>query len=171
MNARQRYGHLFSFPDPVNETSARLVAAGVVVQAIAFLAIRQWWLLVPLAFGFLARVAAGPRFSPLGRIVTQLVTPRLHRQHRFVPGPPKRFAQAIGLTFSGAALVAQLSGGDTLAVVLVAGLLVAASLEAFAGLCLGCVVFQRLMRWGVIPASVCRACNDLDARIPSHSAR
>ena len=170
MSPRRRLDNLFTFPDPVNETSARLVAAGVVVQAVAFLAIRQWWVLVPLTFGFLARVAAGPRFSPLGRLVTQVITPRLRRQHRFVPGPPKRFAQGMGLTFSASALVAELVGGDTVAVVLIAGLVVAASLEAFAGLCLGCVVFQRLMRWGVIPESVCRACSDLDRRIPSHSA-
>ena len=66
-----------SFPNPVNETSARLVAAGVVAQAVVFLVVREWWVLVPLAYGFVARVLAGPRFSPLGRVVTQVVTPRL----------------------------------------------------------------------------------------------
>jgi hypothetical protein len=166
MSGRRRLGNVFSFPDPVNETSARLVAFGVVVQAVAFLAIRQWWVLVPLAFGFLARVAAGPRFSPLGRFVTHVITPRVHRAHRFVPGPPKRFAQAIGLLFSASALVAELAGATTVGVVLIGALLVAASLEAFAAVCLGCIVFQRLMRWGVIPASVCEACNDLGSRLP-----
>ena len=48
---------LMSFPNPVNETSARLVAAGVVAQAILFLVLREWWVLVPLTYGFLARVA------------------------------------------------------------------------------------------------------------------
>ncbi|MBI5088938.1 MAG: DUF4395 domain-containing protein [Actinobacteria bacterium] len=161
---------IFSFPDPVNETSARLVAAGVVAQSVAFLAIREWWALVPLAFGFVARVAAGPRFSPLGRLVTQVVTPRLHVQHRFVPGPPKRFAQAIGVVFSVGALVAQLAGSTPVAVVLIAGLTVAASLEAFAGVCLGCIAFRRLMRWGVIPEAVCEACNDLGLRAGTPAA-
>lgn len=155
----------FTFPDPVNETSARLVAAGVVAQALVFLVVREWWVLVPLAFGFLARVAAGPRFSPLGRVVTQMVTPRLRGTHRLVPGPPKRFAQAIGLTFSSGALMAELIGGGTLAVLLIAALAVAASLESFAGLCLGCVAFQRLMQWGVIPASICEDCNDISRRV------
>jgi hypothetical protein len=153
-----------SFPDPVNETSARLVAAGVVVQSVAFLAIREWWVLVPLAYGFLARVAAGPRFSPLGRVVTRVVTPRVRRDHRFVPGPPKRFAQAIGAVFSVGALVAQLAGAVPVAVVLMGGLVVAASLEALGGICLGCIAFRWLMRWGVIPARVCAACNDLALR-------
>jgi Domain of unknown function (DUF4395) len=152
---------LFTFPDPVNETSARLVAAGVLVQGVVFLFVRQWWVLVPLTFGFVARVAAGPRFSPLGRLVTEVITPRLHRQHRLVPGPPKRFAQAMGLAFSSAALVAMLFDVAWVAIVLIAGLIVAASLEAFVGVCLGCMVFRRLMRWGVIPQSVCEACNDI----------
>jgi hypothetical protein len=37
-------------------------------------------------------------------------------------------------------------------------LLVAASLEAFAGFCLGCRIFAGLMRLGVIPQSVCERC-------------
>ncbi|HNJ97536.1 MAG TPA: DUF4395 family protein, partial [Ilumatobacteraceae bacterium] len=73
----------FEFPNPVNETSARLVASGVVVQGVVFLAVRQWWVLLPLAYGFLARVLSGPRFSPLGQFVTRVVTPRLTSvQHR-----------------------------------------------------------------------------------------
>ena len=38
-------GTLFRFPDPVNETSARLVAAGVVALGLAFLLLREGWLL------------------------------------------------------------------------------------------------------------------------------
>ncbi|MGA0330002.1 MAG: DUF4395 family protein, partial [Ilumatobacteraceae bacterium] len=77
---------LFSFPNPVNELSARLVATGVVVQALSFLVIREWWVLVPLAYGFVARVASGPRFSPLGRLVTQGIVPRLDREPSWVAG-------------------------------------------------------------------------------------
>jgi hypothetical protein len=159
-----------TFPNPVNETSARLVAFGVVLMGITFLVFRQWWLLVPLAFGFLARVLAGPRFSPLGRLVTEVVTPRLRVKHRFVPGPPKRFAQGIGLVFSGGALLAWALGAPVVSVVLIVGLVVAASLEAFAGVCLGCIVFGYLMRWGIIPATVCESCNDLRAHLEAKAA-
>ena len=161
MSLRQ---HL-TFPNPVNETSARLVASGVVVQGLLFLAVREWWVLVPLAYGFLARVLAGPRFSPLGRLVTEVITPRVHRDHRFVPGPPKRFAQGMGLTFSAVALLAHLLGAGWLAIVLIVGLIGAASLEAFAGYCLGCVIFGRLMKWGVIPDDVCESCSDIRPRL------
>ena len=152
---------LLAFPNPVNETSARLVAGGVVAMGVGFLAVRQWWVLIPLAYGFLARVLSGPRFSPLGQLVTRFITPRFHVEHRFVPGPPKRFAQGVGLVFSGGALLAWGLGVPVVSYVLIAGLIVAATLESVFAVCLGCIVFNRLMRWGVIPADVCEECNDI----------
>ena len=88
---------LFAFPDPVNEVSARTVAAGVVALCLIALASGQAWLTVVIAYGFLARVATGPTLSPLGQLATRVVTPRLGLAPRYVPGPPKRFAQGIAL--------------------------------------------------------------------------
>ena len=160
----------FEFPNPVNETSARLVAAGVVGQAVAFLTIRHWLVLVPLAYGFLARVLFGPRFSPLGRFVTSVVTPRINREHRFVAGPPKRFAQGMGLAFSASALVAWALGAHAVTYVLIGGLVVAALLESVFAVCLGCIVFGQLMRWGWIPEDVCAECNDISRRLVGASS-
>lgn len=162
---------LFSFPNPVNETSARLVASGAFAQAVLFLTIRQWWVLVPLVYGFAARVLSGPRFSPLGILVTKVITPRVGGEQRFVAGPPKRFAQGVGLVFSSVGLIAWVSGAHTLGAVMIAGLAVAASLEAFAGFCLGCVMFSWLIRAGVIPQSVCRECSDITGRINAQFSR
>jgi hypothetical protein len=39
--------------------------------------------------------------------------------------------------------------------------LVAATLESVFALCIGCKVFARLMRLGVVPEEVCERCNDL----------
>ncbi len=64
---------VFGFPNTVNETSARLVASGVVLQAVAFLGLGSGWVLFPLTYGFLARVLTGPTLSPLGQFVTQVV--------------------------------------------------------------------------------------------------
>lgn len=160
-----RIRSLVGFPNPVNETSARLVAFGVVVQGIVYLVVQQWWVLLPLTYGFLARVVTGPRLSPLGRFVTEVVTPRLTIEHRFVPGQPKRFAQGVGLTFSGGALLAEALGGHTVAVVLIVGLVGAASLESFLGYCLGCKMFAILMKFGVIPETVCVECADISRRL------
>lgn len=158
---------LFSFPNPVNEVSARLVAAGVVVLCAVCLLTRERLLLVPLAYGFVARVLTGPTLSPLGQLVTRAVTPALSTPERPVPGPPKRFAQGIGASLSVAAVVAHFGfGAIGLAWTFVAMILVAASLEAVLGFCLGCRIFAVLMRAGVIPAEVCEACNDLSRRSP-----
>jgi hypothetical protein len=155
---------VFSFPNPVNEVAARLVAAGVVALAAVELATGHRWLLIPLAYGFVARVLTGPTLSPLGRLVTEVVVPRLPVRPRLVPGPPKRFAQGIGATFSAAALVAGLTGALGLSDVLVGMLIVAALLESVFALCLGCKLFALLMRAGVIPDRVCIECADISAR-------
>src|SRR3954449_8208485 len=95
---------LFSFPNPVNEVSARLVAGGVVLMAVATIVFDQPWLTLVLAYGFIARVLTGPKLSPLGQLVTRVITPRLPFEAKPVAGPPKRFAQGIGVLFSVTAL-------------------------------------------------------------------
>ena len=158
------------FPNPVNEIAARTVAVGVVVQALAFVVTGWRWLTVPLAFGFVARVLSGPTFSPLGRLATQVVVPRLRVAARPVPGPPKRFAQGIGAVLSAAGLVAAFAGAGPLARAFVGAIVVAASLEAFVGFCLGCTIFGWLMRAGIVPATVCEACTDVRARLAAGAA-
>ena len=153
---------LFAFPDPVNEVSARLVAGAVVLLTLAIIVFDQPWLTLLLAYGFVARVLTGPTLSPLGQLVTRVVTPRLGLEARPVPGPPKRFAQGIGAVFSITAAVLALGYGQRGAAYLVLGLLVvAATLESVFGYCLGCKAFALLMRAGVIPASVCERCDDI----------
>ncbi len=155
---------LFSFPDPVNEVSARLVAGGVVLLSLATIVFAQPWLTAVIAYGFLARVLTGPTLSPLGQLVTRGIVPWLHVAERPVPGPPKRFAQAIGLVFSASAAVLALGFGLTSAAYVVLALLVvAATLESVFGLCLGCRAFAVLMRAGVIPEEVCERCNNIVA--------
>jgi hypothetical protein len=159
---------VFGFPNPVNEVSARLVAAGVVGLSAAFLATGWNWLVLPLAYGFVARVAAGPRFSPLGRLVTEVVTPRLGVEPKLVPGPPKRFAQGIGAALSLTAAVLAFGFGAVGAAQMVVGMIaVAATLEAALGFCLGCKLFALGMRVGLVPETVCEACNDLSRRLGS----
>jgi hypothetical protein len=150
---------IIGFPDPVDEVSARLVATGVVLLTAATIAFDQPWMILLLAYGFLARVATGPRLSPLGLLVTRVVRPRLPVRPKLIPGPPKRFAQAMGAGFTVTAAVLAFGFGLTgAAYVVLAMLLVAAGLEAFAGYCLGCKIFGLLMRAGIIPAEVCERC-------------
>ena len=154
----------FRFPNPVNEKAARVVAGGVAASAALTLATGWLWLVPLIAVGFLARVLAGPRFSPLGRLATRVVASRLGPP-KLVPGPPKRFAQAVGLTLTTVASVLGLALGWTgTALGLVAVLLLFALLESVVGFCAGCWAFGHLMRLGVIPQEVCEACNDIALR-------
>jgi len=152
-------GSLFSFPNPVNETSARLVAGCVAALAVLAIAFQQGWLIPVLAYGFVARALTGPRLSPLGLLATRVVTPRLDVRHRYSPGPAKRFAQTIGAVFTVSATLLYFGAGQhTAAYALVAVLAVFASLEAAFGLCVGCKAFYLGMRLGLVPPQVCEEC-------------
>ena len=139
-----------------------MVAGGVVVLSVVTIALDQPWLLLAIAYGFLARVLTGPTLSPLGQFVTRVLTPRLPFEAKYVAGPPKRFAQGIGATLSVAAVIAHFGFGATgLAYVLVGLIVVAATLESVFALCLGCKAFALLMRFGIVPEDVCERCNDI----------
>ena len=160
---------MFGFPNPVNEKAARVVAGVVALTGVLILVTGWHWLLVPVAYGFWARVLTGPTLSPLGRLAMRGVAPRLGPP-KYVPGPPKRFAQGIGAAFSTTAAVLALGFGALAAAdVLVALLVVAATLESAFAFCLGCQVFALLMRAGVIPQETCERCADIWSRQPQGS--
>jgi hypothetical protein len=155
---------LFSFPDPVDEVSARLVAVGVLGMATATIALDKPWLLAPLTYGFAARVLTGPTLSPLGQLVTKVVRPRLAAEPKPVPGPPKRLAQGMGLAMSGTALALARTGRTRQAYGVLGLLIGAASLEAFFGYCLACRMFPLLIKAGVVSEEACERCADTWAR-------
>jgi Domain of unknown function (DUF4395) len=156
---------LFSFPNPVNEKAARTVA-GVVLATVLLTFLTTWyWLLIPLAYGFWARLLTGPTLSPLGWTAQNVIAPRLGAP-KPVPGPPKRFAQFLGAVMSSAALVLALIAGDQSAADVVLILfLPAAALESIAGYCVGCKVFGLLIRAGLVPETVCAECADISLRL------
>jgi hypothetical protein len=157
---------LFSFPHPVNEKAARTVAGAVALAAAVTLATGWHWLLIPIAYGFVARVLTGPTLSPLGRLAQDVIGPRLGPR-RPTAGPPKRFAQGIGAVCTVTAAVFALVLGWTTAADVLLGLILAfATLESAFGICVGCRIFALLMRAGVIPQAVCAECADIWTRVP-----
>jgi hypothetical protein len=161
---------VFSFPNPVNEVAARTVAAGVVVMSLGTLLLSLansdfLWLTVPIAYGFVARVLNGPRWSPLGLFATRVAAPRLGHE-KLVAGPPKRFAQGIGAVVTTAAVVLVGVGALGAAQVLLGLMVVFATLESAFALCVGCKAFAGLMRLGLIPEQTCEACNNISLRTP-----
>ena len=162
---------LFSFPNPVHEKAARVVAGVVLITVVVILATGAYWLLIPLTYGFWARVLTGPTLSPLGWTAQKVIAPRLGAR-KPVPGPPKRFAQGMGAAMSSLALVFWLVVGSHTATDVVLGMFViAAGLESIFGYCLGCQVFGLLMRTGLVPEEVCAECADLSGRFGIASQR
>ena len=96
---------VFSFPTTINEKAARVVAGVVALTALIALVTGAYWLLVPLAYGFWARVLTGPTLSPLGRFASRVAAPRLGPPKE-VSGPPKRFAQGMGAVITTAGAIA-----------------------------------------------------------------
>lgn len=154
---------LFTFPNPVNEYAARTTAALVVLLAVVTAVANSGWGLAAIAAGFWLRLLFGPRISPLALLSVKVITPRLGKV-KLVSGPPKRFAQGIGAAVSTGALLLFAAGACPAAWTLLGILVIAASLEAFAGFCLGCTIFGFLQRRGVIPEDVCEACNNISLR-------
>ncbi|SLK07997.1 DUF4395 domain-containing protein [Arthrobacter sp. P2b] len=154
---------LFAFPNPVNEYAARVTAGLVVLLALVTAAAGSVWGLLAIAAGFWLRLLFGPRISPLALLSVKVITPRLGKV-KLVPGPPKRFAQGMGAFVSTASLLLFAAGAVPAAWTVLGILVVAASLEAFLGFCLGCAIFGLLQRRGLIPAEVCEACNDISLR-------
>lgn len=154
----------FSFPNPVNDAAARTVALGVFTMSVLALVTDTAWLLIPLTYGFLARVTAGPTISPLGQFAVRVAAPRLTSWKKLMPGPPKRFAQAIGAFLTVLTTILWLTIGFSDARWVLVLLIGAAALEGFLGYCLGCTIFAWLIRRGAIPESICLECADLSAR-------
>jgi hypothetical protein len=161
---------LFSFPNPVNEKAARTVAAVVLATSVVTLATGADWLLVPLAYGFVARVLTGPTLSPLGRLASAVIAPRLGPAKQ-VSGPPKRFAQGLGAAMTTTAAILALGfGAHTAADVLLAAIIAASGLESIFAYCVGCKLFGLLMRAGLVPEAICAECADIwSPRRPLHT--
>src|SRR3954447_3383225 len=162
---------LLGFPNPVNEKAARTVAAGALTLTITTIVLgavagHRWlWLTALRAAGFLARVLTGPKLSPLGQLAPRVIAPRLGPA-KPVAGPPKRFAQAMGATMTLAAVVLLALGYTAAVFVVLALVVVAATLESVFGYCIGCKVFAGLMRIGLVPEETCAACADISLRQP-----
>jgi hypothetical protein len=157
---------LIGFPRTINEKAARAVAGVVAVTALVALLVPVHWLVIPLAYGFWARVLTGPRLSPLGALASRVIAPRLGAP-KIVSGPPKRFAQAMGAAITTAAVVALVVGAGGVVEALLVLMVIAAGLESALAFCVGCQIFGLLMRAGVIPDEICAECGDIWARRPA----
>lgn len=162
---RQQYSSIlksiFSFPETINEYAARIVAGFIVIMALTYLYSHNIYLLAFMVYGFLARVMAGPSLSPIALLVTKIIIPQMGNPYAECPGPPKRFAQFIGLIFTSLAFYFTISGELATAYLLIGILTIFAFMESIMGFCAGCWFFKKMMKWGWIPQKICEKCNDI----------
>ena len=92
------------------------------------------------AFGSLQR-------APYGLLFAKVVRPRLGAPAQTEDARPPRFAQLVGLGFLVVALAGFLSGAFFIGYVATAFALIAALLNAAAGLCLGCEMYLAFRRF------------------------
>jgi len=121
-------------------------SAGIttIVFVVVLLTGSGWLALVQAAI--FAVGAYDPRLTPYGLLYRYLVAPRLAPPAEREDGAPVRFAQAVGLLFAVVTVVGYVSGVTVLGIVGASFALVAAFLNAFFGLCLGCEAYLLLRR-------------------------
>ena len=68
------------------------------------------------------------------------------------------------MLFSGVASLLWATGNLGAAQLVIAALIVAAGLESFFAICLGCMMFSVLMRLGVIHEDICEECSNIHLR-------
>lgn len=93
------------------------------------------------ALFFLTGVTLGVQRTPTAYVFKRLIRPRLSPPAELEDPRPPRFAQAMGLAFTVAALIGFATGALLLAQVAIGLAVVAALLNAVFGMCLGCEVY------------------------------
>lgn len=139
-----------SQPTQVDPRGLR-VAAGMTAAVLALVLV----LPAPVGVGLLALQVAifavsalvSLQVSPYSVFFAKVVRPRIGRPAELEDARPPRFAQVLGLVFTGAALIAFLAGATTVGQVATVLALVAALLNASVGLCLGCEFYLALRRF------------------------
>lgn len=136
--------------EQVDEKAARINGGFTLVVLVAAVMLQMPWLLGYLVIDFALKVFAGFNYSPNCR-AARWVADELALAPQMTDSAPKRFAAAVGLLMSVAALAAfYLAGSWWTFVGIVAALFVFAALESLAGFCMGCYIY------GLLPASVAR---------------
>jgi hypothetical protein len=127
-------------PNAVDEHAIRIGAALTILVVAAGLWLHNFWIPLLLAVDFGLRSRGWSDFSPIAQAAKLL-----RRASGIQPQPtnagPKRFAALIGVLFSLGIAIAQWRHHPRVALGVGVVLILAAALEAFLGLCVGCKVY------------------------------
>lgn len=128
-------------PEPADERVVRMSASLTVMLLLTGLFSNLQWISLLLCFDFFIRGFTQLPISPLRRAARAQV-----RIFRLKPKPinaaPKIFAAKIGFILSAAITILSFSGVHTAARLVAELMVLAAGLEAFLGICLGCHLYS-----------------------------
>ena len=137
-------------PDGAIDPRGPQVAAGLTAVVLAAVLVLPSpagvALLAVQAVLFAIGAVRGVQATPHAWLFRTVVRPRLSPPTEWEAPEPPRFAQAVGLAFAVAGLVAFLAGAPVVGQVAVGAALVAALLNAVFAFCLGCEVYLLVRR-------------------------
>ena len=132
--------------DPRGPQFAAALTSAVLIVVLLLPSPANVVLLAAQAVIFAVGAVRGVQATPYAWLFRTVVRPRLAPPTEWEDPQPPRFAQAVGLGFTGVGLVALLAGATVLGQVAVGAALVAALLNAVFAFCLGCEVYLLLRR-------------------------
>ncbi len=132
--------------EKVNENAVRLVALLVLLLSLAFIATSFVWIFVLLSLDFFIRGFTSYQVSPLKQLV-KLITQLVPIKNKPVNAEPKKFAAKLGFILSAVITVIYFIGLVNLSVYLSILLVVFASLESLAAICVGCYIYDYTNRF------------------------
>jgi hypothetical protein len=130
----------------IDPRGPRLGAAITTAVLVIVLVTGSGWLLAAQAVVFAIGAVAGVRYAPYGYIYRALIRPRLGKPTELEDPAPPQFAQGVGLLFALVGAIGYLSGVAPLGIIMTAGALAAAFLNAAFDYCLGCEMYLMLRR-------------------------
>jgi hypothetical protein len=132
-------------PETVDEKTARMTAFLTVVLLLAGLFSTLQWIALLLSFDFLIRGFTRLPISPLRR-AARAQAKILRMKPKAISAGPQIFAAKIGFIIAAAITLLSLAGLHTAARLTAELMVLAAGLEAFAGICLGGKIHSLLNR-------------------------
>jgi hypothetical protein len=126
--------------EKINESVARVASFLVTIIVTIVVLFKAPYMLILLGTDFALRAFTNGTYSPIKYLAKQLYR-YSGLSEKKGDAAPKKFAAAIGFIFSFSIAALQLAQYFILADVVAGVLVFCAALEAFAGFCVGCVIY------------------------------
>jgi len=131
--------------EKINENAARLVAFVVLLLSVIYILTGFIWIFVLLSFDFFIRGFTTLQISPLKQFVKVLASV-IPIKNKPVDAAPKKFAAKLGFIMSLVITALYFAGFISVSIYISYGLVLFASLESLAAVCVGCYIYDYTQR-------------------------